>query len=138
MVRLELIETLWNVNNYGGTRDYIDTTRINRNIVECKYYESVKFTSFGDSELIETLWNVNDGKRGKGKKYYYELIETLWNVNVDTGALRNSITHRINRNIVECKCDKNGLGIASGTELIETLWNVNFLNGALLLIPLVN
>ena len=32
-----------------------------------------------------------------------ELIETLWNVNVDTGALRNSITH----------------------ELIETLWNVN-------------
>ena len=31
----------------------------------------------------------------------------------------------INRYIMECKCDKNGLGIASGTELIDTLWNVN-------------
>ena len=53
----ELIDTLWNVNNVTFNRRYT-SSRINRYIMECKY-----------------------GKRGKGKKYYYELIDTLWNVN---------------------------------------------------------
>ena len=44
-----------------------------------------------------------------------ELIETLWNVNIAKFVMIVTPVARINRNIVECKCDKNGLGIASGT-----------------------
>ena len=48
--------------------------------MECKF-NIEDLTEEKLEELIDTLWNVNDGKRGKGKKYYY----------------------RINRYIMECK-----------------------------------
>ena len=34
----ELIETLWNVNDDANVNDVVKI-RINRNIVECKYYK---------------------------------------------------------------------------------------------------
>ena len=55
---LELIETLWNVNQF---------VRIG--------------LQRGILELIETLWNVNWGANAYAKKRISELIETLWNVN---------------------------------------------------------
>ena len=69
--KIELIDTLWNVNNYGGTRDYIDTT-----------------------ELIDTLWNVNFLAPMLYSVIPFELIDTLWNVNyfytfADTVPSRN-------------------------------------------------
>ena len=62
-MRSELIETLWNVNNYL-TYYRLTTTRINRNIVECKYIPLLK-DDIRFSELIETLWNVNTLKNGE-------------------------------------------------------------------------
>ena len=55
----ELIDTLWNVNNWGSaTREYT-----------C-------------SELIDTLWNVNGLTKLKhNMALAMELIDTLWNVN---------------------------------------------------------
>ena len=38
---------------------------------------------------------------------YAELIETLWNVNQYTRAMLTILKDRINRNIVECKCNKH-------------------------------
>ena len=74
-----LIETLWNVNLIQRI-PFPSQTRINRNIVECKY---------------------------KGKQYEKEqrqvLIETLWNVNESNGTWHKSPKVGINRNIVECK-----------------------------------
>ena len=56
-LKLELIETLWNVNIDGMVLGYKDIG-INRNIVECKC-DYIFFKSSEMSELIETLWNVN-------------------------------------------------------------------------------
>ena len=53
-----------------------------------------------------------------------ELIDTLWNVNTSLFGISNLIT-RINRYIMECKCDFSCLGDDIFTELIDTLWNVN-------------
>ena len=53
--------------------------------------------------LIETLWNVNSLYTIAAQYPSFVLIETLWNVNIST-RVRESITMRINRNIVECKC----------------------------------
>ena len=55
---LELIETLWNVN------EEIEGLRKGRL-----------------EELIETLWNVNNKKAKEISDRLQELIETLWNVN---------------------------------------------------------
>ena len=54
----ELIETLWNVNNHVVGKGVIKELRINRNIVECKFYR-LRLNIRNDLELIETLWNVN-------------------------------------------------------------------------------
>ena len=53
----ELIETLWNVNPKANPM-IAASTRINRNIVECKFYlRDLLLPQL--LELIETLWNVN-------------------------------------------------------------------------------
>ena len=53
----ELIDTLWNVNK--DIRNYIKRhRRINRYIMECKYWSRYTTTDVND-ELIDTLWNVN-------------------------------------------------------------------------------
>ena len=52
--------------------------------------------------LIETYWNVNLIEDAEAAAVNYVLIETYWNVNffpLDT----ESVTTRINRNILECK-----------------------------------
>ena len=59
---IELIETLWNVNNM-----------------------TLHFILTCNPELIETLWNVNLNENTKQMTELIELIETLWNVN--TGLL---------------------------------------------------
>ena len=55
---LELIETLWNVNDKIKEKVREVLTGINRNIVECKFV-SLHSVRNDYSELIETLWNVN-------------------------------------------------------------------------------
>ena len=55
--------------------------RINRNIVECKYY-GIWIPVLVYTELIETLWNVNTPACVIFCKRASELIETLWNVNL--------------------------------------------------------
>ena len=54
-----------------------------------------------------------------------ELIETLWNVNEDVLAMINNRDKGINRNIVECKLERELRNRGNKNELIETLWNVN-------------
>ena len=75
----ELIDTLWNVNVTGQYR-LCDTDRINRYIMECKYFLLISFSlsavrinryimeckcllsqqhCANCAELIDTLWNVN-------------------------------------------------------------------------------
>ena len=54
-----------------------------------------------------------------------ELIETLWNVNIIEKGFVKLVGMRINRNIVECKCDGAIEEAKPKRELIETLWNVN-------------
>ena len=76
---------------------------INRNIVECKLTLNGCKINWENAELIETLWNVNFIKTSDEVK---EL-------------------KRINRNIVECKCDYIFFKSSEMSELIETLWNVN-------------
>ena len=58
--------------------------------------------------LIETLWNVNWGRFSIDSGKVGVLIETLWNVNV-SACIRESVTMRINRNIVECKCSRQSV-----------------------------
>ena len=78
-------------------------SRINRNIVECKYLPRNQVVNV-PLVLIETLWNVNTPRivlPNMGRKV---LIETLWNVNLGKlGQIRRKRYPRINRNIVECK-----------------------------------
>ena len=77
------------------------SSRINRNIVECKEL-SVSFYAQHCLVLIETLWNV---------KVYQS-----------TAEFGNLV--RINRNIVECKVASGYTKLESDSVLIETLWNV--------------
>ena len=63
---LELIETLWNVNQ----ADIL--------IQLCICHE-----------LIETLWNVNMRCTCYTAMHHIELIETLWNVNFRASQVRN-------------------------------------------------
>ena len=97
----ELIETLWNVNLGQDVAIFEVITRINRNIVECKYRHYFS-TVTRDAELIETLWNVND-----------------------ISVIKLVTSRRINRNIVECKSKYCSDSFCKQIELIETLWNVN-------------
>ena len=39
-----------------------------------------------------------------------------------------TISTRINRYIMECKLEENGMSLINEFELIDTLWNVNILN----------
>ena len=57
MIKLELIDTLWNVN-YLKYRSCYHTVRINRYIMECKCGIPGRYVR-GKNELIDTLWNVN-------------------------------------------------------------------------------
>ena len=79
----ELIETLWNVNKDGCEYVAVDF-RINRNIVECKWWTGAAAASVVNVELIETLWNVNILIYPFGIFILNELIETLWNVNTNS------------------------------------------------------
>ena len=55
----------------------------------------------------------------------FELIDTLWNVNVSSAYLLMFPFLRINRYIMECKCQTAIYLLAGKPELIDTLWNVN-------------
>ena len=76
-----LIETLWNVNFYRHSSQWLQSL-----------------------VLIETLWNVNREEKENEKVEKVVLIETLWNVNEGQSACSKS-SRSINRNIVECKSD---------------------------------
>ena len=99
------------------------SSRINRNIVECKEL-SVSFYAQHCLVLIETLWNV---KEDADSLMIYDaavLIETLWNVKVYQSTAEFGNLVRINRNIVECKVASGYTKLESDSVLIETLWNV--------------
>ena len=55
--QIELIETLWNVNDDTNVNDVVKI-RINRNIVECKYVLQL-IKRLYKPELIDTYWNVD-------------------------------------------------------------------------------
>ena len=57
--KLELIDTLWNVNKQNSGYVQIQT-----------------------AELIDTLWNVNQKDEEVISHKKLELIDTLWNVNL--------------------------------------------------------
>ena len=59
----------------------------------------------------------------------WELIDTLWNVNVDTGALRNSITHELIDTLWNVNTSAAEEPSGDAQELIDTLWNVNKRSG---------
>ena len=77
-------------------------TGFNRNIVECKVFSGCRFPRRAAPDLIETLWNV---------KCFYSNTSTI-------------VSHRFNRDIVECKVSKREGSDWTGLDLIETLWNV--------------
>ena len=141
-----LIETYWNVNSgslLSGkplfkriNRNILEckcifererchyVLRINRNILECKYlYERLR--SCPVDVLIETYWNVNEWCLTGFRLLYNVLIETYWNVNGDTFDVETSFVTRINRNILECKCNWRNILERFTHVLIETYWNVN-------------
>ena len=123
MLKLELIDTLWNVNEYVARLLYT-LLGINRYIMECKcgFYG---VTICHRHELIDTLWNVNFFFLSISISVAAELIDTLWNVNlVGVGAASVGVA-RINRYIMECKLPPVLVLLASFVELIDTLWNVN-------------
>ena len=75
-----LIETLWNVNLIARAIWLLLSSRINRNIVECKYNGHRRpYRPY--IVLIETLWNVNQVIYEDAVRHAVVLIETLWNVN---------------------------------------------------------
>ena len=75
----ELIDTLWNVNDY----EVFNLTK-------------------KEQELIDTLWNVNIFSRPCRFWNHRELIDTLWNVN-ELLAVVVYVIIGINRYIMECK-----------------------------------
>ena len=77
---IELIETLWNVNENLICAEMERVRRINRNIVECKYTGAS-----GTWAITEGInRNIVECKYEQALDMWYrlvELIETLWNVN---------------------------------------------------------
>ena len=55
---VELIDTLWNVNQSYSSGQAGRSDRINRYIMECKYTKEPLLMII-TTELIDTLWNVN-------------------------------------------------------------------------------
>ena len=100
-IRLDLIETLWNVKDFLSPLYFPRTNRFNRDIVECKVIESAKRERYA-GDLIETLWNVKSRFEIHSAWMSMDLIETLWNVKENKGTDRQ----------------------AGRSDLIETLWNV--------------
>ena len=123
-IAAELIDTLWNVNTVRKSALYF-FLRINRYIMECKL-PCLTITLLRCYELIDTLWNVNYNDGERSCYMLKELIDTLWNVNeFVTQKLKSWL--RINRYIMECKCEPVPETTREPFELIDTLWNVNVL-----------
>ena len=76
-----------------------------------------------DKVLIETYWNVNFFTSLNTIDIGFVLIETYWNVNK---VVVQAITYlsRINRNILECITQQNGLEINFWKEHIHIMKNV--------------
>ena len=98
----ELIETLWNVNVFLMDGRTSPATRINRNIVECKF-SSLSLCSL---HIFRINRNIVECKL---KSLLFIYLKPF----------------RINRNIVECKSKYCSDSFCKQIELIETLWNVN-------------
>ena len=61
------------------------------------------------------------------------LIETYWNVNIFNIFIKSERGQRINRNILECKCEIVGVHLTGFDDvLIETYWNVKLKKDKLL------
>ena len=98
----ELIETLWNVNAISVLDCAFNASRINRNIVECKF-SSLSLCSL---HIFRINRNIVECKL---KSLLFIYLKPF----------------RINRNIVECKSKYCSDSFCKQIELIETLWNVN-------------
>ena len=122
-----LIETYWNVNLFSVLSFERSRCRLNRNILECKFY-TLTYKHYNKIVLIETYWNVNPARWETHICVNGVLIETYWNVNF-VYALSHYFHHlvlietywNVNAYLFEvCFCDSQ--------VLIETYWNVNFLD----------
>ncbi len=74
--------------------------------------------------LIETYWNVKKVDKLKILADYFVLIETYWNVKVKLFIPGEWSTLGINRNILECITQQNGLEINFWKEHIHIMKNV--------------
>ena len=77
--------------------------RINRYIMECKYFKTYHFWLSDCKELIDTLWNANNFANVALDIPTSELIDTLWNVNQHDWIWGGGAKRWINRYIMECK-----------------------------------
>ena len=73
---------MWNVKEEIVIADFLTSSRINRNIVECKD-KCTSYYGWFKHVLIETLWNVKEGNVTEMLLSKTVLIETLWNVKDD-------------------------------------------------------
>ncbi len=77
---------------------------LNRNILECKWECEVKFKGISkglNRNILECKYGYNIQKNIDGLQV---LIETYWNVNQVLPPFLCSILASLNRNILECKC----------------------------------
>ena len=100
--KIELIDTLWNVNAKKLGQIAGGVFRINRYIMECKLHFAA----------------ISWARHNRINRY---IMECKFVFEVCTPHC----VSRINRYIMECKCDCRPFDREEIVELIDTLWNVN-------------
>ncbi len=101
-------------------------TRLNRNILECKFHLLQKVVS-SHIGLNRNILECKLSSIESAESLTEVLIETYWNVNMVLGEVSDEKLICLNRNILECKSvilvfKFPGVILV----LIETYWNVNF------------
>ena len=84
------------------SRRTIRHIRLNRNILECKYFNNAKSVQL-PLVLIETYWNVNVQTAGSGSGKDPCLNRNILECKLLRGLPLLYRLRRLNRNILECK-----------------------------------
>ena len=88
--------------------------------------------------LIVPLWNWNLSAREGQNTYALVLIVPLWNWNCTSlVSWRNSL-YRLNRTIMELKCERQSGGVEFAGVLIVPLWNWNLSCRCLMMVATVS
>ena len=120
----ELIDTLWNVNVTESLNAFMQSLRINRYIMECKFNPIATAVS-------SAVW-IN--RYIMECKYRLHLLRTILYMRINRYIMEckfvcafniSAIEKRINRYIMECKFECGRCSSVKAWELIDTLWNVN-------------